>query len=73
MPRSSRYGLRVGELPMTLQRSDPEAQAAFLQAHREAAQAHGESDEASRVAYTVLKEKFEKCGDRWVARGKSAA
>ena len=72
MPRSSRYGLRSDELPRTLQRSDPEAQAVFLQAHRDAVRLYGETDEASRAAYTALKEKFEKRGDHWIARKETA-
>jgi hypothetical protein len=71
MPKSSRYWLRVNELPRTLQRSSPEAQEAFLQAHQEAVRIHGESDEASRAAYDALKQDFEKLGDHWVARGTS--
>jgi len=68
MPRSSRYGLRANELPRTVQRSSPEAQAMFLQAHQEAVRVHGETDEASRAAYDALKQKFEKLGDHWIAK-----
>ena len=71
MPRSSRYGLRANELPRTLQRSSPEAQEVFRQAHQEAVRAHGETDEASRVAYDALKQKFEKLGDHWIAKDAS--
>jgi len=72
--RSSRYGsLPAGELPGTLQRSCAEAQAVFLEAHQEAIQAYGESDEADRAAYAALKVQFEKCGDHWIARAEAAA
>ena len=74
MPRSSRYGSpATGELPGTLQRSCPEAQAIFLRAREEAVQAHGDSEEAYRVAYAALKQKFEKRGDCWIARAEPAA
>jgi ChaB protein len=73
MPRSSRYRLPAGELPATLQRSSQEAQAVFRKAREDAVRAYGETDEAYRAAYAALKEKFEKCGDRWIARAESAA
>jgi ChaB len=73
MPRSSRYGSTPGELPGTLQRSCQEAQAMFLKAQQEALQAYGESDQACRVAYAALKQKFEKRGDHWIAKTEPAA
>ena len=75
MLRSSRrYGSPVaGELPGTLQRSCQEAQATFRQAREEAIRVHGEGDDAYRAAYATLKQKFEKCGDHWIARAESAA
>jgi ChaB len=74
MPRSSRYrGSAAGELPGTLRRSSPEAQAAFRQAHKNAVQAYGETDEAYRAAYTALKQDFEKRGDQWIAKAEPAA
>lgn len=70
MPRSSRYYhlSSAGELPATVQRSSGEAQAAFRQAREDAVRAHGQGGQADRAAYAVLKEKFEKCGDHWVAK-----
>jgi len=73
MRNSRRYGLLAGELPGTLQRSCEEAQAVFLKAREEAVRAHGESDEAHRATYAALKQKFEKRGDRWIARTEPAA
>ena len=67
MPTSRRYG-RPGGLPVSLQRSSPEAQATFAEAHDKAVQAHGDSDQAYRAAFTALKQKFEKRGDHWIAR-----
>lgn len=69
MRSSRRYQtLAAGELPGTLQRSCPEAQALFLRAREEAVQAYGETDQADRVAYAALKQKFEKCGEHWIAK-----
>ena len=74
MPRSNRYRIPVaGELPGTLRRSPPEAQAVFRQAHEDAVRAYGEGDEAHRAAYAALKKQFEKCGDRWIAKAEPAA
>jgi hypothetical protein len=67
MPTSRRYG-RPGGLPGSLQRSSPEAQATFAEEHDKAVQAHGDSDQAYRAAFTALKQKFEKRGDHWIAK-----
>jgi ChaB len=72
VPSSKRYG-HTGELLGTLRRSCREAQEVFIRARDEAVRIYGEGDEAYRVAYTVLKQKFEKRGDHWIARSDSAA
>jgi hypothetical protein len=65
----SRWDSRDGsELPGTLQRSCREAQDTFTTAHDSAVEAYGETDQADRAAVTVLKEKFEKRGDHWIAK-----
>jgi ChaB len=66
MPRSRRYSMT--ELPGTLQRSCREAQETFLSALDDAIRIHGAGDQAHRIAYTVLKQKFEKRADHWIAR-----
>jgi len=66
MPRSRRYSMT--ELPGTLQRSCREAQETFLSAIDGAIRIHGAGDQAHRIAYMVLKQKFEKRGDHWIAR-----
>lgn len=71
MPTSRRYG-RAGELPRTLRRSCLEAQAAFTMAYRNAVQIYGHGDRAYRAAFAVLKQKFEKRGDHWIAKCGSA-
>jgi len=48
-------------------------QAAFAAVYRDAVQAHGEGDRASRAAFAVLKQKFEKRGDHWTAKRDPAA
>ena len=66
MPRSWRYSMT--ELPGTLQRSCREAQETFLSALDDAVRVHGAGDQAHRIAYMVLKQKFEKRGDHWIAK-----
>ena len=70
MPKSSRYS--VTELPGTLQRSCREAQEAFLSALDDAVRTHGAGDQAHRIAYTTLKQKFEKRDDHWIAKDNPA-
>ncbi len=70
MPRSRRYSMT--ELPGTLQRSCREAQEAFLSALDDAVRTHGTGDQAHRIAYLVLKQKFEKRGDHWIAKDSPA-
>jgi hypothetical protein len=66
MPKSRRYSMT--ELPGTLQRSCREAQETFLSALDDAVRAHGAGDQAHRVAYLALKQKFDKRGDHWIAK-----
>jgi hypothetical protein len=67
MPTSRRYG-RTDELPGTIRRSCHEAQTTFTTAHRNAVRIYGEGDRANRSAFAVLKQKFEKRGDHWIAK-----
>ena len=66
MPKSSRYPMT--ELPGTLQRSCREAQETFRRALDDAVRTHGTGDQAHRIAYLALKQKFEKRGDHWIAK-----
>jgi cation transport regulator ChaB len=69
MPKTTRGGQpRQGELPSTLQRSSKEAQETFAKAHDSAVKTYGEGQRAHRTAYSALKHKFEKKGDRWVRK-----
>ncbi len=70
MPKMSRGKVRTDELPSTLQRSPKEAQETFAKAHDSAAETYGEGQRAHRVAYAALKHKFEKKGNRWVAKAR---
>ena len=70
MPKSSRYR-QTGGLPATLRRSCAEAQELFIRARASAVETYGEGDQADRAAFEMLKQKFEKRGDHWVARHKS--
>ena len=67
MPQSSRYGRHDG-LPDTLRRSCQVAQAAFTVAYERAVRRYGETDQAYQFAFTMLKQKFEKCGDHWIVK-----
>jgi hypothetical protein len=60
------------ELPGTLQRSCQEAQQTFLSALDDAVRIHGAGDQAHRIAYMALKQKFEKRGDHWIAKDNPA-
>lgn len=53
------------ELPSTLRRSSEEAQETWIKAHDSAVDEYGEGQRAHRTAYSALKHKFEKVGDRW--------
>lgn len=69
MPKTTRSGDPIqSELPSTLKRSPKEAQETFAKAHDSAAEEYGEGERAHRVAYSALKHKFEKQGDRWVPK-----
>jgi cation transport regulator ChaB len=69
MPKTTKSGKpREEELPGTLQRSPKAAQETFAKAHDSAVETYGEGERAHRVAYSALKHKFEKKGDRWVGK-----
>ena len=69
MPKTTKRGqAKKSELPSTLRRSSQEAQRTWAKAHDGAAEQYGEGERAHRVAYSALKHKFEKKGDRWVAK-----
>jgi hypothetical protein len=68
MLQSRRYCRDRNELPATLRRSCQEAQDTFITARDGAVRTYGETDQADRAAFTVLKEKFEKRGDHWIAK-----
>jgi hypothetical protein len=70
MPKSRPYP--ITELPGTLQRSCRKAQEMFLSALDDAVRTHGAGDQAHRIAYLALKQKFEKRGDHWIAKDNPA-
>lgn len=53
------------DLPSTIRRSSTEAQDTWVKAHDSAVEQYGEGERAHRTAYSALKHKFEKVGDRW--------
>lgn len=69
MPKTTSTGKpKEQELPATLRRSSQKAQRTFAKAHDSAVEQYGEGERAHRVAYSALKDGFEKRGDRWVAK-----
>jgi cation transport regulator ChaB len=69
MPKTTKRGKpRKSELPSTLKRASDEAQRTWAKAHDSAVETYGEGERAHRVAYSALKHKFEKKGDRWVKK-----
>ena len=69
MPKTTRSGKpKKSELPSTLQRSSEEAQRTWAKAHDSAVNQYGDGQRAHRTAYSALKHKFEKKGDRWVKK-----
>jgi cation transport regulator ChaB len=69
MPKTTKGGKpKKSELPLTLQRSSEAAQRTWAKAHDSAVEQYGEGERAHRTAYSALKHKFEKKGDRWVAK-----
>ena len=69
MPKTTKSGKpKQSELPSTLRRSSAEAQRTWAKAHDSAVETYGEGERAHRTAYSALKHKFEKKGDRWVKK-----
>ncbi len=70
MPKTRKNGEPVkDELPRTVRRSPKKARATHPKAHGSAAETYGEGKRAHRVAYSALKHKFERKGDRWAPKG----
>lgn len=53
------------DMPSTIRRSPKEAQDTWVKAHDSAVEQYGEGERAHRTAFSALKHKFEKAGDRW--------
>jgi cation transport regulator ChaB len=69
MPKTTKSGKpKKSELPSTLERSSEEAQRTWAKAHDSAVETYGDGERAHRTAYSALKHKFEKKGDRWVKK-----
>ena len=52
-------------LPSTLRRSPAKAQRTWAEVHDSAVEQYGEGEQAHRTAFAVVKQGFEKVGDRW--------
>jgi len=53
------------DLPSTVQRSEPHAQAIWGETHDSAVETYGEGERAHRTAFAALKHSYEKVGDHW--------
>ncbi len=53
------------ELPSTLERSEPHAQATWAKTHDSATETYGDGERARRTAFSALKHSYEKVGDHW--------
>ena len=67
MPKTTKSGEPIeDELPSTLQRSDPKAQATYAKTHDSALETYdGDERAANQVAFAALKHTHEKVGDHW--------
>ena len=68
MPDDDLTPAQRAELPSTLERSEPHAQAIWAKTHDSAVETYGEGGRAHRVAFASLKHQYEKKGDRWVKK-----
>ncbi|HZU13031.1 MAG TPA: ChaB family protein [Chloroflexota bacterium] len=64
----SRASAQPGAMPDTLKRSPKAAQTVWQRAYDRAAREQGEGRKAERAAFQVLREQYEKKGDRWVKK-----
>ncbi|HEU5159055.1 MAG TPA: ChaB family protein [Streptosporangiaceae bacterium] len=60
------------DMPSTIRRSPKEAQDTWVKAHDSAVDQYGEGERAHRTAFSALKHKFEKVGDRWRRKSRGA-
>ena len=71
MPMTKKSGKpKKSELPRPLRKSGKKAQRTFAKAHDAAEKEYGDAERAHQVAYSALKRKFEKVGDRWEKKPK---
>jgi cation transport regulator ChaB len=65
MPDDDLTKAQRDELPSTLERSEPHAQATWAKTHDSAVETYGEGERAHRTAFAALKHSYEKVGDHW--------
>ena len=65
MPDDDLTPAQRAELPSTLERSEPHAQATWAKTHDSAVETYGEGERAHRTAFAALKHSYEKVGDHW--------
>ena len=65
MPDDDLTEAQRAELPSTVARSEPHAQATWAKTHDSAVGTYGEGERAHRTAFAALKHSYEKVGDHW--------
>ena len=65
MPDDDLTQAQKDELPSTVARSEPHAQATWAKTHDSAVESYGEGERAHRTAFSALKHSYEKVGDHW--------
>ena len=71
MPDDALTEAQLAELPSTLERSEPHAQATWAKTHDSAVETYGEGERAHRTAFSALKHSYEKVGDHWERKEQS--
>ena len=59
------------DVPSTVARSEPHAQATWKETHDSAVEQYGEGERAHRTAFAALKHSYEKVGDHWERKARS--
>jgi len=66
--RKKAQGDSQPDIPQTILRSDPHAQAIWKATHDSAVATYGAGGRAHRVAFAALTHQYEKRGDEWVKK-----
>lgn len=71
MPKTKKSGApKTDELPSTLQKSSKKAQRTFAKAYDSAIDEYGDEKRAHKVAWSAVKEKYQRVGKKWKRKDK---